>query len=263
MVLEIENIFIYNESSTEVLDLDEIKEYLKERFPTSKVVLRNGFIKRHYTGRTKELAEDISSIRVSNPSKPFEPNAPLYGEVQFEVRVLEGDANARGVLYDAMHLDTIYRAMLPAEERSLSTCHIVFTDRLIGTFDPDDLRYHARVNICGYPHLISTTGLVEAPAKPRDFYLEKQFTKQGDILAHETLKEKYQGRFIDYEDPRTTEVLKGYVMQCILYQMTGEAFCPDKKCRLYNAHWQEEVIDAQLSTPEFCKEHGEAIGKLQ
>lgn len=254
---------IYNESQSPTLDLSEIGQYLAEKFPGAQIEVKGTFIDIFYEGDTNDLAEKIAAIRVINPTTPFEPNEPLYGEIQFEVKVLKGKANARGVLYDGLHLDALYREMLPSKERSLDTVHLIFTDRLIGTFDMDDLRYHARVNICGYPHFISTTGLVEAPAKPREFYLEKQFTKPGDILVYESLKEKYRGTFVDYEDPRTTEVFKGYVMQCLLYQFTGEAFCTDEKCRLYNAHWQQEVIHAQLSTPEFCKGHVEAIRKFQ
>ncbi|NOZ77355.1 MAG: hypothetical protein GXO65_06795 [Euryarchaeota archaeon] len=105
------------------------------------------------------------------------------------------------------------------------------------------------------------TGLVEAPAKPKEFYLEKQFHATGDAAGLEALKEKYRGRFLDYGDPRTTEVVKGYVMQAVFYQLTGEAFCPEKRCRLYNAHWQEEVL-AQLSEPEFCPAHRRRLEAL-
>jgi hypothetical protein len=133
---------------------------------------------------------------------------------------------------------------------------------LFGTFDKDDLRYHARVIICGYPSIISTTGVVEAPAKPREFYIEKQLIGIGDDLAIERLKQRFKGRFIDYNDKRLSEVMKGYVMQAVFYHVFHEAFCKDKRCRLYNAHWQEEVINAQLTKPEFCEKHEKMLAKI-
>jgi hypothetical protein len=51
-------------------------------------------------------------------------------------------------------------------------------------------------------------------------------------------------------------VLKGYVLQAVFYQATGEAFCDDPDCRLFNAHWQEEVLRAQRDVPyDLCPRH--------
>jgi len=70
------------------------------------------------------------------------------------------------------------------------------------------------------------------------------------------LKERFKGDFIDYEDERLTEVVKGYVMQAVFYSLTSDPFCDDRGCRLYNAHWQEELIFAQLESGyEFCPRH--------
>jgi len=49
------------------------------------------------------------------------------------------------------------------------------------------------------------------------------------------LKERFKGSFIDYEDERLTEVIKGYVIQTVFYCLIGNPFCEDKGCRLYNA----------------------------
>jgi hypothetical protein len=111
------------------------------------------------------------------------------------------------------------------------------------------------------PAIISTTGLVEAPAKPREFYLAKQqYEKLGKDLTE--LKHQFQGSFIDYGDRRLTEVAKGYAMQAVFYFLAGDPFCEDKGCRLYNAHWQEELIFAQLESGyEFCPRHTEVLTK--
>jgi hypothetical protein len=76
------------------------------------------------------------------------------------------------------------------------------------------------------------------------------------------LKGLFRGRFIDYEDERLKEVAKGYAMQAIFYNLIGAPFCKDRGCRLYNAHWQEELIFAQLGAGyEFCESHTRLLGR--
>lgn len=79
-----------------------------------------------------------------------------------------------------------------------------------------------------------------------------------------TLKPELRGRFIEHDDERLTEVMKGYVAQTLFYHLFGESFCEDGDCRLYNAHWQEEVIRAQLGGRyEFCPRHRRMLEVLQ
>jgi hypothetical protein len=78
------------------------------------------------------------------------------------------------------------------------------------------------------------------------------------------LKEEYKGSFIDYGDPRMTDVLKGYVLQALFYHLTGYPFCDDKNCRLFNAHRQSEMIHAQLlSQHELCSHHQTMLDQLK
>jgi hypothetical protein len=56
--------------------------------------------------------------------------------------------------------------------------------------------------------------------------------------------------------------MKGYVMQALFYHLTLDPFCSDKRCRLYNAHWQEEVLEAQLEEPEFCERHAKMLERF-
>ncbi len=245
-------IFLYSDKEFEFLD--EIKKYLEGKVSKASIETRGDFVGCHTESNTDEIAAELAKIRVTDVNEPFAYNEPLYGEIEHEKRVLSGSAAPSGVLYDGMKLHGLFQSLIAPEERNLDCVHMVLTDRLFGTFDEDDLRYHARVVICGFPSIISTTGVVEAPAKPREFYIEKQFLG-GDELAIEELKRKFKGRFIDYGDPRMAEILKGYVMQAIFYHVFKEVFCEDRGCRLYNAHWQEEMISAQLEGPGFCERH--------
>jgi len=141
--------------------------------------------------------------------------------------------------------------------------HVAFTNRLFGTFSTGDGRYHAHVILLGFPTLISTVGIVEAPAKPREFYLLKQrYAGLGLQVPLEAIKERFRGRFIDYDDPRLTEVMKGYVLQAVFYYLLGEPFCESKSCRLYNARWQEEVLSAQLDG-RLCERHEGMLRNLR
>ena len=232
----------------------ELKKYLDERINKADVEARGDFLNYFSSGNNEKIPFKLAEIRVMNVTKPFAYNEPLYGEIEQEKRVIKGESSASGILYDGFKLHGIFQDIIPKEERGLDSTHIILTDRLIGTFDENDRRYHARTIVCGFPSIISMTGVVEAPAKPREFYIEKQLAG-GDVVAFEEIKKKYVGRFIDYGDARMAEVLKGYAMQAIFYHAFNEAFCEDKGCRLFNAHWQEEMIHAQLEGDEFCKRH--------
>lgn len=240
--------------SDKTLNTGEIKDYLVELFPKINVDIRDEFIPYHNVGHdSSNIASALASIRVANPERPFSINTPLYGEIEYEKRVLAGGASG-GILYDGYELSSIYHSMLPGGECTLDHIHVVFTNRLFGTFDEDDLRYHARVSICSTPSIISATGIVEAPAKPREYYMLKKLNSNKPLVVAD-LKKKFVGEFIDYDDPRITEVAKGYVMQALVYLLAGEAFCENRECRLFNAHWQKEMICAQLSGNKFCRHH--------
>ena len=83
------------------------------------------------------------------------------------------------------------------------------------------------------------------------------------LEIREEMKELIEGRFIDYGDKRITDILKGYVLQGIFYQMLGDTFCESKVCRLFNSHWQEEVINSQMQDPEFCEKHVKRVSYLK
>jgi hypothetical protein len=155
-------------------------------------------------------------------------------------------------------LQQAYLNLIPSGENSLEFLHLAFTNRLIGTWDQSDRRYHARVSIYGWPSIISTTGVVQGPARPREYYFGLMAG-----LDEEEVREELKGRFIDYGHPRLTGILKGYTMQAVLYHLIGEPFCDDPDCRLFNAHWQEQMIRAQLGTgEEFCRRHQKLVKEL-
>ncbi|HEU5487972.1 MAG TPA: DUF6775 family putative metallopeptidase [Candidatus Nitrosotalea sp.] len=41
----------------------------------------------------------------------------------------------------------------------------------------------------------------------------------------------------------------------MFYHITSEPFCDSKECVLYNAHWQEDLIHAQIELGKLCEYH--------
>ena len=72
-------------------------------------------------------------------------------------------------LYDGFELQNIIAENITILD---DTLHIIFTNKLTATFDNDDFRYHARASISSNPSIISTTGIIEVPAKPKQYYLD-------------------------------------------------------------------------------------------
>ncbi len=250
------SIYLYDGGRCENLDVEEIARYLKETLKRVEVETRGDFVNWYLASlplpqrdrQVEVLAREIAGSRVHHLQEKERSEEPLPGEIEYERRNLF--SRSFGVLYDGFSLRNVFARLLPRSESGFDYCHIAFTNQLFGTWDESDLRFHARVSIYGFPAIISTTGIVEAPAKPTALYLRRRLGE--DPIS---LKREFEGKFMDYDDPRMTEVMKGYVLQAVFFQLTGNPFCQDRSCRLYNAHWQKEVIQAQLSGQDLCPEH--------
>lgn len=182
-----------------------------------------------------------------------------FGGIKVNLSKAKKEAvKTKGLLFD-------FRGTLDAfvglrSSRVQGACHIIFSDKIFATLDTDK-RPHIRAAIFGYPSVISTSGIVEGPAKPKEYYLYKQkFSQLGTWDMEEpVIKKKFHGRFIDYGDKRITEVVKGYVSQALFYYLSEEPFCGKKSCRLFNAHWQEDMIYSQIKIGSFCPNHKEIL----
>ena len=61
------------------------------------------------------------------------------------------------------------------------TCILFLQTELICTYDTTDNRYHGRAVICSNPAIISTTGMIEAPARPREYYFDAMKRKMQGL----------------------------------------------------------------------------------
>jgi hypothetical protein len=261
--VRLRHISLFSPEYDEDADLESIRDFLQYHFPSVEISVEPSILSGLGRKRAERLAREMARIRVKDPSRLDQPIEPMFGEVDFETRAAAGEAKVGGIVYDGRKFEDI----VASQNRSLvSSDHagIVFTQRLVSTFSREDMRHHLRTVICGFPSIVSVPGVVEAPAKPREFYLLRQELEAGGAgeLRLEELKSDFRARFVDYGDPRLNEVLKGLSLQAIVHHLTLEPFCERKDCRLYNAHWQEDLIASQLGGRGLCRRHRQILERL-
>lgn len=246
----VERITLYRAPTTAAM-ADDIAEWLRERVDAD-VEIRERFLDRY---GDDDLPTAFARARVLDPYER-ETGNEMLGIIRYEERAIDNPERAGGVIYDGLQVQRALGARIPSAEKSLDHLHIALCDRVLGTWGGDG-RWHKRVNVLGQPALISVPGLYEAPAKPEAYYKEQQrhAMLSGDAPPREVLENQVEGEFLVESDPRTTDALKGYVLQAIEYLDTGTAFCDDEHCRLHNAHRQPGVVEAQLRDPAFCETH--------
>ena len=235
-------------ASGPAVDARAVAEKMAKIFPSCKINIRPAL---------KYDDEMVEQARIVDFKQPFEKQ-PKQQQQQDSMML---------PLYDGFIMQRLFAEMIPAAEISLAHIHIIFTGLLPCTFSDDDWRYHGRAVICGTPSIISTTGIVEAIAKPREFYLHRigsvttATSTADDHLG--SLKKRLAGRFINYNDvDRITGASINYALQTIFFFITGgEPFCNNIDCMLYNAHWQEELIET-IEKGVLCSHHTSLANKF-
>lgn len=241
------------------MKLDELAKFIQKQIGICTEVRQSFFQHFHVKERTNN---QIASCRIFNLFVPFEKHRPTVEEITFE-RQLGTSTHASNniVLYDGFEIQNIFRDTIPESESSSDKFHIIFTTRLTCSYDYEDYRYHGRAVICSNPSIISTTGIIEAPAKPRDYYLQL-YEKASQGLNLDAIKQEFRGRFLEYHDERLGMVVRGYALQAIFYYLTGMPFCESKECVLYNAHWQEDLLHSQIENGKLCDQHQSMLDNL-
>jgi hypothetical protein len=217
------------------------------------------------------IAENLVSIRISDIKKPFneQPKIKEWEQNVFYEKNLSrpmirngvgnntNTSSKESILYDGFLMQRLFNTMINENESNTDHVHIAFEDRLICTFSQENWRYHARTIVGGNPSIISTSGIVEAPAKPKEWYMKQmQLATYGIDPDDENEDRSTKKKYLDYGDYRINFIAVGYVLQALFFFMTeGDPFCNDNNCRLYNAHWQEELIHSQIETESLCNEH--------
>lgn len=256
-MLKISKIIFYDEPSVAEIDLVGAAKF------TERVLKIRSEKRRSILSQCdKRAVYDIAASRIQKLNTPFQRHRPSPEEIEFERKNVEDTANTQNITYyDGFELQNALGRLVPKDELSDNVFHVIFTNKLTCTYDCADHRYHGRALIGSNPSIISTTGIVEAPAKPREYYMS--------LIAHsklginiEALKEKFRGTFLEYHDPRLAKIVQGYILQAVFYYETGEAFCDRIDCMLHNAHWQKDLLHSQLEIGKLCQRHQKILDSL-
>jgi hypothetical protein len=140
--------------------------------------------------------------------------------------------------------------------------HVIFEDNLVCTHDENDKGYHARPIICGSPSIISIASIVEGPAKPKVYYF-KQMLKDLLSMSSKDIERELADSYVTYDDPPLVHVATGYGIQAIFFLTNGNPFCSNYPCRLFNSHWQEDLIYTQVIKQVLCKDHLGILAKAK
>ena len=246
-----------DEPAVTQIQLDRLAVFLNKTFSIS-IETRESILK----FSKKDTAEKIAACRIFNLRKPYEKHNPNNDEIIFEEANFENTSKTENiVMYDGFEIQKVLTELIPEKERNLEAFHIFFTNKLTCTYDYNDYRYHGRALIGANPSIISTTGIIEAPAKPREYYLEL-ISNYAQGINVESIKQKYKGTYLEYNDTRLSQIIEGYLLQAIFYFETGDAFCEKKECRLFNAHWQKDLWYSQLENRKLCEKHRLVLNKL-
>ena len=255
-MLKISKLIVYPEPTVPEIEIGQIQKSITDIFDVE-VEIR----KRFFENLDERIFEKIAAARIFELKKQFKKHCPTTEEIQFEKENKDASEIEEEILYDGFEMQETIREFLPSDEKIDSILHIVFTNKITCTFDEDDFRYHARALIGSNPSIISTTGIIEAPAKPRQYYLDLMTCLSEEKI--EEIKEKYKGKILEPHDSRLHKIAEGYILQSMMYYETGEAFCKDKECRLFNAHWQKDLLHSQIENSRFCNKHLEIINELK
>ena len=258
--MKISKVFLYDEPSVPEIEINNLAKFIERVLDVQVEIRKNVF--EHFKV-DKNTAYDLASDRIFNLYSSFERHQPTEEEINFEGESFTDSSIINNItLYDGFELQSSLKKVISEEELSLDNLHLVFTTRLVCTYDYEDYRYHGRAIICSNPSIISTTGIIEAPAKPRAYYISMAHSlTQG--LNLDVLKEKFKGMFLEYHDKNLNKVVRGYALQAIFYHLTAEPFCDSKDCILNNAHWQEDLIHAQIEVGRLCDTHQKILESIK
>jgi len=261
-----EKIIFYKDFKDSHFRLEPIVDYIKRNILWADILVRPSLIESYIESQGLDkreelylrIAERFAKIRVKDPFKRCLSVSVLPMEVDYERRRIHSP-HLHGVVYQGEGYQEILREMIPQQELDLRYLHIFFTKQLIATWGGG--RYHLRVALYGFPNIISLSGPQKALAKEKSLHMVKNLLLSVNPSIDTGVVEFSAGAdIIKDRDPRIPELMKGYCLQALFYQLTGDPFCRDRNCRLYNAHLQQEALQAQSEALyDLCPYHRSVI----
>ena len=183
---------IYDESNVPQICAEKLATFLRTTFG----------IKVEIYSQLSYTLDDILQCTIKNMLRPIEH------------QIDQGTHTDSVLMYDGISLQQAFTKMIPQEHQRSDWLHVIFTAKLVGTYDYDGCKYHSRALIGANPAIISTTGIIEAPARPRSYYISQ------------ATKVPYDGwnDWIEYKDTRLRlffpyvckSYLNGYLSTCFV-----------------------------------------------
>jgi len=252
-------IYLYDENIISEIDISSFVEFLQKYFPFSIIRFRKSFLN-YWIPRSKwkggnltKIAFRLAQTRINQIEiQKVTTTIPLPEEVDFEQSFLLGNKrNPKRVIYDACRVIAIYSELFDREELNLDHCHLVLTDRLLGVWGKEERRYQIKGVVFGNPTLISISGILERLSQLKRFEEENEQnmgrTERGSCDKTEQLQ----------------EIVKGHMLQALFYYITGNPFCSNRNCCLFEDRSQEDIIHAQLKVEsDLCPFHHQMIEDL-
>lgn len=242
---------ILAENSALGLDTNQIAGFLKSLIGNKAPIEVGVLFKQEGVVETDAVSMAMCKVTGNNEAGDI---APFPVEIDYEIRRIKGQNMASSPFYDGFKISNFFRNKLLIE--GPSDISFVYTDRLVGSYG-EDRRWHARTVIFSYPCIISTTGIVQAPAKSKQYYLAKQLV--SSISKSTEMVNDPEDHIRGLDDPRIHDAAASYAIQALFFSVFGEPFCNDNTCRLFNSHWQKDVLSGQVNG-ELCRKHKEMIG---
>jgi len=214
----------------------DLVSYLEKKVPVPIRLARPELSRRIIT--RPDFLKQLAACRLINHQQS-EPLNPYKIELEQEKKFLQ-ENRLPPFVYEANWLANFYQSLVSP---GLPRPAIVLTNRRIATFG-DDGRYHLRYALYGYVTIISLSGIEQAPARSQKYY---QLKLLDPLLAKKlsndqlTKKEFYQ-------------TVANLFWQALFYYFTGNPFCENKNCLLYNFHWYRELKNI-LQKNKLCPNH--------
>lgn len=248
-----ENINFFNDSSWPEIKIKNIIDHLKKIIPNNSIKNQDFLFLNRYQKETLFYQQSLIHY-LKEPSWIYGLKG-THNDIDKDLDIKK-KVTPDLYLYDGFLLQKAFQLYIKNDELlSLSHLNILIIDKLLCTFDETDWKHHARSFICGNPTLISTSGIVEGIAKPREYYYRLYSCNENPDLLRE-LEKEYEEKFIDYYDIRINDVIEGLVIQSLFYFInSGSPFCENRYCRLFNAHFQDDLIRAHINYKLLCDPH--------
>ncbi len=184
-----------------------------------------------------EMAHEFASIRLLDQKGRLN-HRPFEAELEFERQRLKHCLCGKGNVYDGISYSLLCRQLISGH---LHEELIIIIPDYIATRGDDGL-WHLRYAVFGDVVLISLSGIKEAPARERDYYVAQALRLR--VTEPPSLA------------PSMARILAGILLQARFFFWTGYPFCKDPYCSLYNAHWQRELFQSQRDEPYvLCHDH--------